>query len=108
MTLIINICKKFCLIQKQTLLHLRVTEEEEESHPFSAELASWAIESLCTRANLNKLLVLFGKGLPLPKDAHTLLQNTLNCRDVRKMWWSVVFGVEIGILKIISRNTKYR
>jgi hypothetical protein len=67
------------------------SEEEEESQPFSADLASWAIESLCTRANLNKLLVLLGKGLPLPKDAHTLLKKTLNCRDGNKKWWSVVF-----------------
>jgi hypothetical protein len=86
------------------------SEEEEESQPFSAELASWATESHCTRANLNKLLVILRKqGLPLPKDARTLLQTPRTVEALEKCGGQYVyFAVETGILKIISRHPKFR
>lgn len=64
------------------------SEEEEiaeECQPFSAELASWATESRCTRANLNKQLVLLREqGLPLPKDARTLLKTPRTVQALEK------------------------
>ena len=64
------------------------SSSEDEGQPFPAEIAAWATESQCTRANLNKLLCLLRKqGLPLPKDARTLKRQEPS--SIRQTWWPV-------------------